>query len=267
MNIVLLGSGGVAYSLAFALKDHLCALYNRTQANGLRLIEALGSTPKPILLTDVPARLPLDADLYIIAVPDDAIGSVAQALPPVHGTVVHTSAVAPLRLLAPHAHTGVLYPPNTFSKQAVRAFQGFTFLTESNGPTAEQAIARVCALLGAAPLSTLRPQRLAFHLAAVFACNFTNHLYLLAEEIMQQAIGGSPLTKELLDPLQQETLRKALLLGPLEAQTGPALRHDNSTLALHRTLLEKYPAEYLQLYNLLTQSIQSHHEPPAEPTL
>ena len=260
MDIVLLGSGGVANSLAFALKDHLTALFSRQLEHAQELSRKL-ALPYPILVTDQLKELPLNAHFYILAVRDDAVREVAEALGSVHrGIVVHTSAVTPLDALGKHPRCAVLYPPNTFSKGVIKSFEGFTFLTECSSADVQEEVSVLCRLMGADSLTTTYHERVGFHLAAVFACNFTNHLYYLAEQIMEQSLGDAALTHKLLAPLIEETCRKALQTNPFIAQTGPAIRRDSGTLALHRTLLKNHPEKLRALYDQFTQSIQETYE-------
>src|SRR5690606_12433218 len=94
-------------------------------------------------------------------------------------------------------------------------------------------------------------QRRALHLSAVFVNNFVNHLYHIGEQICKK----NQLPFDILRPLIAETAAKITEMPPLEAQTGPAKRCDNSTLLKHREQLTPHPL-YLQLYDLLTEAIQ-----------
>jgi predicted short-subunit dehydrogenase-like oxidoreductase (DUF2520 family) len=96
-------------------------------------------------------------------------------------------------------------------------------------------------------------QRLKMHLAAVFCNNFVNHIYVL----MQDYCRKEGLDFHLLLPLIQETANRLYDMDPMEAQTGPALRKDNSTIDKHLAILDNYPSLKL-LYKSFTQSIQQH---------
>ena len=87
------------------------------------------------------------------------------------------------------------------------------------------------------------------HLAAVFACNFTNHLYTIAENILKEA--NLPFSDLL--PLIDETTQKVHTLSPKEAQTGPAIRHDDKIITKHLSQLNNREKA---IYQLLTESIQ-----------
>jgi predicted short-subunit dehydrogenase-like oxidoreductase (DUF2520 family) len=90
------------------------------------------------------------------------------------------------------------------------------------------------------------------HLAAVFACNFSNHLFQIASEILKE----NQLPFELLLPLIQETVAKLQVMDPAAAQTGPAIRNDQATLAAHVTLLKDHP-QWEAIYSILSAQIQA----------
>ncbi|MDE5605899.1 MAG: DUF2520 domain-containing protein, partial [Bacteroidales bacterium] len=96
-------------------------------------------------------------------------------------------------------------------------------------------------------------QRLGLHLAGAFASNYSNLMYTAAEQILQ-ACG---LELSLLQPIIEQTAAKLRRMPPLEAQTGPALRHDEGTLARHRQLLKDLPVTdgLLDIYNKLADLI------------
>jgi hypothetical protein len=86
-------------------------------------------------------------------------------------------------------------------------------------------------------------------LAAVFACNFSNHLYTLAEKVLGEV--NLPFSDLL--PLIDETTQKVHVLSPREAQTGPAIRRDENIINKH---LEQLDGKAKVIYELLTKSIQ-----------
>jgi predicted short-subunit dehydrogenase-like oxidoreductase (DUF2520 family) len=93
-------------------------------------------------------------------------------------------------------------------------------------------------------------QRKVIHIAAVFACNFTNHLFSISEGILKK----EKMNFALLEPLIKETLQKAFELGPPQAQTGPAIRGDNKIIQQHLDYLQNEP-EIQELYRLISEDI------------
>ena len=98
-------------------------------------------------------------------------------------------------------------------------------------------------------------QRQTLHLAAVFANNFTNHIYSIAEKILVE----KRLSFDDLRPLIASHIQNVLAHSPSELQTGPAIRGDQSTLDIHMDLLKAHP-DYKEIYSLLTTSIQDIHK-------
>jgi hypothetical protein len=88
------------------------------------------------------------------------------------------------------------------------------------------------------------------HLAAVIASNFTNHLFSISEQLLEQ----EHLSFTLLKPLIEETVAKAFELSPLKAQTGPAIRHNHEVMRKHRLLLREFP-KLMQIYEVMSDSI------------
>src|SRR4029078_2318661 len=93
--------------------------------------------------------------------------------------------------------------------------------------------------------------RMKLHVAAVIVSNFTNHLYMLAEEYCRK----EGLDFRQLLPLIEETALRVKTIPPKQAQTGPAIRHDKETLHKHLELLKDHP-NLKNIYVLLTESIQ-----------
>lgn len=97
-------------------------------------------------------------------------------------------------------------------------------------------------------------QREKLHMAAVFANNFSNHLFHLAEQLCI----SENLSFEILKPLIYETTDKLRNLSPKEAQTGPAKRNDIQIIQKHLDGLQ-YPVQK-KIYQLLSESIKSTYE-------
>ena len=84
----------------------------------------------------------------------------------------------------------------------------------------------------------------------MFACNFSNHMHHIAENLLKEV----DLEFKDIQILVEETLTKAIELGPGKSQTGPAVRNDVSTLALHENLIEDERVK--DIYRIISQSIQ-----------
>ena len=232
MNIVIIGSGNVATHLAQALKNRhsTVSVYSRNMENALSLAKKTGSKA-----TDNINDLPRDADFYIISVKDDAISDIAALLPDTEGTVVHTAGSVPIGILNRFKNHGVFYPFQTFSKDKPLDFKGVPVLIEGNSEETEEKIYDLAKSVTDNVYKITSEQRLLLHISAVFACNFVNYFYNIADTILQKA--GLPF--DLLLPLIDETAKKIHTNRPVEVQTGPASRNDSETMKKHLDLLMK----------------------------
>lgn len=253
MNIVCIGSGNVATHLAIAFKAmgaEIVQVWSHDSRNA-EILAAL-TKAKPFHRWE---DLDLSADCYVIAVKDDAIASVAAHLRNVRGIVVHTSGATAMDVLAgTGTGYGVLYPLQTFSRTKSLDLTSVPFCIEgSNGETLEK-IAAIAQLLSSHVSVVNTDQRKVLHLAAVFACNFSNHLYELSSQLLEQ----HQLKFDLLKPLIMETAEKIRYAQPAEVQTGPAVRNDQQTIHNHLDLLKDSP-DLQQIYQTLSNSIKKTH--------
>ncbi len=246
MNIVLLGSGNVAIHLKNALsqKEEITIIqwYSRhfnesSSNNGLSLTGNLAHIKQ--------------ADLYLLAVSDDAIPALSSQLP--EGSfAVHTAGSVSIEALNNKGPKGIFYPLQSFSKKRPTNFSEIPICLEANTPDG-LSLLKTLGNVMRAPLHFIdSEQRLALHTAAVFANNFTNHLYRVAEDICLK----NKVPFDLLKPLILETANKINTLSPFEAQTGPAKRNDKTSFKKHLDLLES--KVHRELYATLTKAIQQN---------
>ncbi|GAB2792053.1 putative short-subunit dehydrogenase-like oxidoreductase (DUF2520 family) [Hymenobacter luteus] len=251
-TIVLLGAGRVAQHLgpALAQAGHaVLHVWSRTQASAGAVAATI---PGATAGTDLRALPP--ADLYLLAVPDGAVPQVLAAAGFAPGAVVaHTAGALPLSVFAARAQVrgGVLYPLQTFSPGRAIEWRTVPLCLEATTAPDLELLRTVAASLSADVRLVNSAQRLQLHVAAVWACNFPNHLLGISRALLAEA--GLPWP--LLHPLIRETLDKALAEPPFAVQTGPAVRHDAATLARHEAALAGKPA-WQALYKDLTVSIQ-----------
>jgi predicted short-subunit dehydrogenase-like oxidoreductase (DUF2520 family) len=191
-----------------------------------------------------------EADVYIIAVSDDAIAEVAAQLPFNNRLVVHTSGSSDISVLQDNNKKGVFYPLQTFTKGKAIDFAEIPICIEVQHEEDYQLLEKLGHSISQKVVSITSEQRKSLHVAAVFVCNFVNHMYHMGHEICEK----NDIPFEVLHPLIQETAHKIMTLSPEEAQTGPAVRHDSKTIEKHLDFIEN--TEYKTIYQLLTQSIQ-----------
>jgi predicted short-subunit dehydrogenase-like oxidoreductase (DUF2520 family) len=166
--------------------------------------------------------------------------------------VVHTAAAVPAEVLKNVSRNyGVLYPLQTLRKEQTN-IPPIPFLVDGNSPDDLALVQDFAASLSGNVLVAGDELRLRMHVAAVFASNFTNHLYVLAEDFCKK----EQLDFSLLLPLINETAHRLHDLPPRQSQTGPAIRNDRITIEKHLEVLNAYP-ELKAMYEHLTASIQT----------
>lgn len=202
----------------------------------------------------MPESIPTDGDLYIIAVKDDVIKTLSDRMPKVFGIVAHTSGSVSIKVLSRHHNYGVFYPLQTFSADAKLTYSNIPFLIEGCDYQTTEALANYGALISQHVKYADSDIRKKFHIASVFACNYVNHLWTLASEILHR--DGQEF--ELLYPLIEETFSKMKALSPAKAQTGPASRGDINVINDHINQL--MDANLKEIYKILADSIINHSQ-------
>ena len=259
-SFALIGAGQVASHLApaFVSGGIPCdAVWSRTIAHAQKLSERLaGTLPLDDLKDFVRQILSRNTELILISVPDNAIPEVVSALPnDLCCPVVHTSGTTSMEVLGRFSLHGVLYPMQTFSHSRDIDLTEVPFFLEFNDPKVEDLLKALTESIGAKKVYRLPDEdRVKLHLAAVFGCNFVNHLYALSSHILE----STSIPFEVLRPLLAETLDKAMSQPPEKVQTGPAVRRDTLTITRHLALLDNTDPDLAAIYRLLTSSIQHY---------
>ena len=252
LKIAILGAGNLAWNLAPALEDaghEITEVYARDLQKAKEITERIYSaTPKDDL--DFSESR---AELFILAIKDDALSEVAdQVILPEGSILVHTSGAMPMEVLSQSSasYVGVFYPLQSFTKGKKVDFEEVPFLLESEDEGSLQLLKKVAKSLSQLVYILRAKDRQAVHVAAVFASNFTNHMLRIAEDILHR----QGLDPELLKPLIIESISKSLQLGARKAQTGPAIREDYETLETHHHFLA-YNKQLAEIYRLISQDI------------
>ena len=250
MRIVLFGTGNVATRLGIALQAknaEIVQVYGRNVSNASLLAEKLGCP-----FTSSIDEIDTDAELYLLAVSDEAISSAASTIPVGNRMIVHTAGSVDMNVLAPYAADfGVLYPLQTLSVSRETDFTRVPFCIEANKASNLEKLSSLASLLSEKVVSIGSEQRRQLHLAAVFVCNFVNHFYAVGEELTEE----KQLDFDLLKPLILETALKAMQHSPLTVQTGPAIRGNKTIMDQHLMMLSDHP-EWQNLYSLLSKDIK-----------
>jgi predicted short-subunit dehydrogenase-like oxidoreductase (DUF2520 family) len=246
IKVVILGGGNLASHLTNSLLNNkaikLIQVYNRS-------VDKIQYLKSKTLITDNLNELE-DADIYVIAISDNAISDVSSKLNFKNKLVVHTSGAANLNELKSDSNKGVFYPLQTFSKENKIDFASIPICIEAETNTDLNLLEKLAKTISKKCYQINSEQRKHLHVAAVFVNNFVNHLYHIGNEICEE--NGIPF--EILHPIIEKTSKKIVEIAPLKAQTGPAKRNDTKTIKNHKAILNKQQKE---IYELLTKSIQS----------
>lgn len=246
-SVSLVGAGNLATQLGLALKKAgipLKQVYSRTEKSARELGELLECS----YLTELENLKP--SDLVIVSVKDDALPEVLKQIK-TDAIVVHTGGSVPMDILAPYfKQFGVFYPLQTFSKKRNVSFDLIPICLEASSTAVYAELEELGQKLSKHVQVVSSEERKTLHLAAVFTCNFVNHFYHLGDLLLED----KGLDFELLKPLIQETAQKVMTLKPEDAQTGPAVRFDESIINKHLNLLSDQP-EMQKMYRVVSESI------------
>ena len=245
MQIVLIGSGNVAFHLAKAFSEAQIPISQIFGRNTTELQKISEQFSIPFSTETL-----VDADLYIISVSDSSIAEVSSLIKNENALVTHTSGSVSREALSGNYRKSVFYPLQTFSKSKNLDYSKIPFFIDAENENDEEILKNLASKISKNVMLANDEKRKYIHLTAVFACNFVNHLYARAKEISDSQ--GIPFDYFL--PLIDETTQKIHELEPKLAQTGPAIRNDEKVLKLHESLLTD--EEKLKIYKTLNESIK-----------
>ncbi len=249
INVTLIGCGNVAVHLYKAFKKAEAITVVEWYARNLNTLQVLKNE---VAITDDIAALK-EADVYIMAVSDDAITKVSQQFAFTGRLVVHTSGSMSLYNADKRNRRGVFYPLQTFSKAVPIDFKKVPVCLELEQKKDLKIVKAIADAIGSPNYKVNSKQRSALHLAAVFVNNFTNQMYRIGHEITE----AEGVDFEILKPLIIETATKIEEVSPYMAQTGPALRGDKKTIAKHQEVLQK--ELHKEVYELMSNAIKTTH--------
>lgn len=255
LNIVIIGTGNVAYYIASSFQDNknvnLLQVFNHRNSKEAKQFSKEFNCD---LVSDYLA-ITKNADVYIIAVKDDVVIEVVKrmSLLKLKGIVVHTSGSVDLSILhGVSKNIGVYYPLQTFYKNASIDWETTPLLIEGNFKSVETKLIQLASSVSEKVKVVNSKNRLQIHLAAVFACNFTNAMYVSAYQIIENSL--SKKDTDLLLPIMQHSFQKLQKVHPKNAQTGPAMRNDKLVMKKHLALI-KNNKQLTQVYKTLSDLI------------
>ena len=248
ISITIIGSGNVAHHLAKAISNSsyldLVQMAMRNIDNAPKFVDRSKITTDLTNLKEV--------DIFLVAVSDDAIEKVLLQIAQPHRLIAHTSGTSDLNICKEDYRKGVFYPLQTFSKSKEVHFDTLPICLEATKELDYKLLEKVALDLTHSVFSISSHQRKSLHVAAVFVCNFVNHLYTQGEAICTE----NNIDFSILKPLILETANKVMTVSPSDVQTGAAKRKDTLTINNHIQFLSD--ENQIDIYKLLTQSIINH---------
>lgn len=253
-RIVFLGAGNLGTRLSLELQKKgfvIEQVYSRSKSSASQLAQKLHTA-----YTTSPGDISSGADIYFVVLKDSVCHEVLSQVAFGNSLLVHCSGSMPLAVLEKYAtRTGVLYPLQTFSKTRYVDFREIPVFIESRLKEDELILADVARKISDKVSVLDSEKRLMLHIAAVFACNFVNHFYCVASDILH----SKNIPFAVLYPLIAETAEKIKQMTPAEAQTGPAVRFDKNIISTHLNELQNFPA-FRELYESMSKSIFEYHK-------
>jgi predicted short-subunit dehydrogenase-like oxidoreductase (DUF2520 family) len=254
LSVGIVGSGNVAHHLAHAFYFHpeinFNSIYTRNVKTGRVLADAV-----QVNFAENLEDLIKQSDLVIICASDDSIDDISHHLKSDNKIIAHTSGVVSIHVLKQASENyGSFYPLQTFTKTREVDLREVPFLIDGSNQETQKVLATLAGLITNKVRKVKDDKRRKLHIAAVMVNNFSNHLFALTKDYTDEL----SLNFDLLKPLMQETVLKALAQNPKDIQTGPAKRKDIQTIKQHLDMLQD--PKLKELYLWFTKSIGKYYE-------
>jgi predicted short-subunit dehydrogenase-like oxidoreductase (DUF2520 family) len=254
LNFCFIGAGNLATHLAKALFSNgynIVQVFSRTETSASILAGQVNAR-----FTASPAEIMNSADIYFVAINDSAFKEVLPKIDFSNRLVVHCAGSVRMNELESYSsNIGVFYPLQTFSKQRNVDFSKIPVFIEANNSKNENLLIEIAEKISEKVTVLDSERRISLHISAVFACNFVNHFYHIAGNILK----SKAIDFDLLRPLILETALKVQTFNPENVQTGPAVRFDENIINLHLSELSETP-DYQKLYETISKSIFEHQK-------
>jgi predicted short-subunit dehydrogenase-like oxidoreductase (DUF2520 family) len=246
MRVTLIGSGNIATVLGKKIMESghtIVQVYSRNTGHAKTLANELSA--------EAVDKIDDKADMYIVAVADDALQNISSWMKPVNGFVVHTAGSVSIDVLKDVSpNYGVLWPLQSVRKETLNT-PVLPILIDANNPWNKMKLKGFAQSFADSVTEANDEERRKLHLAAVITNNFSNYIFSLTEKYcIDEGVDF-----KLMIPLLAETVSRMQDHSPSDLQTGPAVRNDASTIEKHRGLLENYP-DLLEVYEFFTERIR-----------
>lgn len=248
MNVVMIGTGNVATvlcKLMYAKGHSIKQVVGRDEIK----VNQLANLVQAESCIDI-KNIKRDADIYIIAIVDDAVADVVNELYLQDKLLIHTAGSLSKHVLQnASSNYGVLWPLQTLRKET-NHLPEIPFIVDGSSELVINRLQNFAQTLSSKCFVANDEARIQLHLGAVVVSNFTNHLFALADDFCKK----EQLDFQLLLPLINETVLRLANHAPKDVQTGPAVRGDFETVEKHLQFLNNYP-ELQEFYNIFSKRI------------
>lgn len=257
VGVVSAGRVGAVLGASLAAAGHrVVATSGVSRASAQRAAALLPGVP-----LEAPDEVVTQADLALLAVPDDALAGLVRGLAAAGAfrpgqIVVHTSGAHGVALLDPATERGVLplalHPVMTFTgrtEDVARLAGASVGVTAAAGDEAAWSVGEALVVeMGAEPVRVPEELRPLYHAALAHGAN---HLVTLVRDCVQllHDAGIGP-AERLVAPLLSAALDNALRHGD-RALTGPVARGDAGTLAVHLRVLHDADPDLAATYRAM----------------
>ncbi len=256
MKTGFVGAGTTGTALAVRLSQKgwpVVAVSSRTLSSAQRLA---GLVPD-CRVCHTSQELAEAAEMVFITTPDDVIAQVCSQIHWSKGqSVLHCSGAHSLDILEPArklgAAVGSFHPLQTFADvdQAIANLPGSTFALESDEPLLST-LKDLTQLLAGHWVELKPGDKVLYHAAAVFACNYLVTLVKLALDLWKDfGVASKEATRALL-PLLKGTINNIDTVGLPDCLTGPVARGDLGTIEKHLSTLGARSPSLLTTYKEL----------------
>ncbi|MBC8173721.1 MAG: DUF2520 domain-containing protein [Chitinophagales bacterium] len=250
-DVIIIGTGNVAWHLAKAFTEAGISVKQIVGRN-VEKVNEIAALVHTDATDDFSAIKNIDG-IYLICVKDSAIEDVAKKVYNPGRKLVHCAGGVDSEVLhMGDDDFGVLYPIHPFTKYVEIDYDAAPVCVYGSSVAFNSALVKLAKKLSKHVYEVDDKQRLILNMCAVWVNNFTNHLFVIADEILEK----NNLQLEMLYPLIAETVEKIKKTSPANAQTGPAARRESAVLNKHMELLKEHP-DYVEIYRLLSASIQN----------
>lgn len=194
-------------------------------------------------------------DIVILCIPDKDIREVSTQLIKGSYLLAHVSGTTSIETIdSKHKSRGIFYPLMSLTNNTSVPIKSIPFCLEADSEGAYHILEDLSHSMGIKPHKLDSKERKKLHLAAVLAQNFSNHLFQMAFEVLEEA----NLSFDLLKPLLLQSIERIGENPPISFQTGPAIRKDETTIQQHLNMIENQT--HKEIYEQITRSIQVKNE-------